>query len=85
MAGGKASTTNTSYYLFVGSGNEWFTMSPVTFSSSKAYVYRINSSGGIVTGDVTVSGSYGMRPVISLNGDILVKGNGKWNNPYTVY
>ena len=85
MAGGKAATTNTSYYLYTGSGNEWFTMSPVVFSSNKAYVYRVNSSGGLVTGDVTVSGSYGMRPVIALKGDVLVKGNGTWNNPYTIY
>ena len=43
----------------------------------------VNNKGGLVTTNTDTS--YGVRPVITIDGSNLVSGNGTVNNPYEIY
>ena len=78
-AGGVYNTSNSSYYLYIH-GAYW-TMSPF-YSSSRARVFIVDSSGGFINYNVNLS--YGVRPVINLRGDLSVTGTGTSTDPYEV-
>ena len=78
-AGGVAGTANSSFYLYTGK-NYW-TMSPLMFNGSYAYVYPVGGSGGLYNWSVAHS-SYGVRPVINLKSSVKSTGSGTSADPY---
>ncbi len=80
MAGGVYDTRNTSYYLY--NNQYYWTISPYHFSGSVAGVFRVNSNGTLYINDV--SGSRGVRPVVSLKSDVKLDGSGTSSDPFIV-
>ena len=84
-AGGKHGTANANYYL--QNGQWYWTMSPGDYTQkndneSGIFQYAMMSNGGInVPGIID---DYYIRPVINLSSDVVLTGNGTWNNPYKV-
>lgn len=83
MAGGRTSSQNTLYYLYTGT-NYW-TMTPSYFSSSSCAIeFRVTSSGEL-SGWLSVSNGYGVRPVVNLNTESLsFTGTGTMQDPYVI-
>ena len=83
MAGGYEMKDNIFYYLYYPTN--WQTMTPHTYSVtySCAGVGRTYNNESYRNGCVTNSGHV-VRPVINLNGDIIVSRFGTKNNPYIV-
>ncbi|MDE5539345.1 MAG: hypothetical protein K2J20_02540, partial [Bacilli bacterium] len=69
-----------SYYLY--SSQEYWTMSPSSFSNFYAFVLCVHFNNGIES--KMVSGSGGLRPVINLKADVTITGSGTENDPYEV-
>ena len=90
FAGFNSYSSNSSNYNdqtnYLYSGNHYWTISPVTFYTSKdARVGFINYNGG--TGAATVNSSgYGVRPGISLTSSATLEtnGDGSKDNPYKI-
>ena len=80
LAGGINSNLNYNYYLYTG--NAYWTMSPYYFNGSYAFVRRVDTVGGVSY--YSVSGSYGVRPVINLKPNSLTSGDGSASNPFLV-
>ena len=81
FAGGKFSTTNSSYYLNLGY-NYW-TMSPYHSSSSSNNMFYVSSSGSLL--NYSVSSSLYVVPVINLKyNTIITSGTGTSTDPYKV-
>ena len=78
-AGGKSSTSNSSYYLY--SGQFFWTISPNFNSSGYSRVWYVYSAG-LSFGYVDFS--IALRPVISLKSDITFSGNGSMNQPFEI-
>ena len=75
--------STTAHYLYTGQG--YWTMSSASTSSAQVYILiGASSNGGGYYGNVTVTGTYGIRPVINLKGDLPVTGTGAYNDPYMV-
>ena len=84
MAGGVYNTPNSNYYLY--NGQYFWTLSPSGFHSnySLAHVWSVLPSGGLF-GWISVTSSFGTRPVINLKADTqITKGDGTALNPYVV-
>ena len=80
-AGGKMSQDNTSYYLYNGITN-WF-FSPYFIGAPDVYEFYITNSG-ILRG-TRIEYKYGLRPVLSLKqGTVLSSGSGTSTSPYIV-
>ena len=81
FAGGK-NENNTSYYLY--NGQNYWTMSPYSWSGSNAGVFVVGSDGYL--GWNGVGNTFGLRPVINLKADTLFAtgGTGTQSNPYVV-
>ena len=81
-AGASLSENNTFYYLYNEEiKDSWWTQSAFKNSVEGLYYYEISASGQILsnsTGDV----SKNIRPVINLNKDVEVIGEGTKENPY---
>ena len=85
MAGGKLSTSNSSYYLYTG--QDYWINSPTTYSTIYKYAYEfLVYYSGIIgyNKDSNVNGLNGIRPVISLSSDVILSGDGTYSNVYTV-
>ncbi len=82
MAGGVygGRNTNRSYYLYTN--KDYWLGSPIFFSSSSAYGFRVYSSGPL--DNACVNNTYDARPVVSLSSKAKLLGNGTYSNPYTV-
>ena len=82
-AGGVVNKSNSSYYLYTGNYS-WWSLSPVCFNGSNAYVFRVHSTG-YLRGDY-VSNPSGVRPAVSLRPGVKVtsEGDGTMENPYIV-
>ena len=81
FAGGVIWQTNTSYYLYNGVNNWSFSTS--IFRSWGAHEFYLNSSG--IFSDYLVTGSLGVRPVVSLKPGIAVaSGSGTSSSPYVI-
>ena len=79
-AGGKYSTSNSSYYLY--SGNWYWTISPNDFNSGGSRVWYVSFTG-YLSADY-VHNSMGLRPVISLKSDTTFSGNGSMSQPFEI-
>ena len=79
-AGGVYESSNNSYYLYTG--EDYWMMSPLSFSSGSAYVFLVWSDGYL--GIDWVYNEYGVRPVINLRGNLSVTGTGTSTDPYEV-
>ena len=80
FAGEVHGSNNSSYYLY--NNAEYWTMSPARFTSSRAYVFRVDSSGGLF--NYNVSNSLGVRPVINLKSAIAITGSGTTSDPFKI-
>ena len=79
MYAGATSKANSSLYL--STGTNYFTMTPATINPQlKAANFGFNSSKIIEY--TTVSSSYGIRPVITLNGSTKLQGTGTKTDPF---
>ena len=82
FAGSIAYTYNRSTYLQENTGTTWWwSLSPVFFVGSGAFVWIVYS-GSLGHGNVV--NNYGLRPVISLISSTNVTGDGTSENPYVV-
>jgi hypothetical protein len=80
-AGVVAYTSNSTFYLYTG--QNWWSLSPLYFYGSSAYVCTVNSSGGLNFG--ASSDSNGVRPAVSLKpGTTYSSGTGTSDDPYVV-
>lgn len=83
-AGASINEQNQYYYLYNSNiKDSWWTMSAFKDGVEGLYFYEISSNGEILmnsTGDV----SKGIRPVINLNENIEMTGEGTLENPYKV-
>ena len=71
-AGGKYSTSNSSFYLYTG--KDYWALSPYYFYSPNAFEFHFVSDGGL---DYTgASNSVGVRPSVSLQPGIVMTGGG---------
>ena len=78
MAGGKFNTGNNNYYLNTNQ-NYWLS-APYQTTTSTSYALYVFTGGHVYSN--SIQDSYGIRPVISLKPDLMVTGNGLYNNPY---
>ena len=88
-AGAYFGSNNTSYFLYNSSiSTEWWTMSPSFWDNSahyKAGMIVVDSNGRMndwPDGGNTLTASLGLRPVISIRGDLQMSGDGTAANPY---
>ena len=81
-AGGVYNERNSSYYLY--NRNYFWSLSPYYFDGSNAYVFDVNSTGGLNNG--SVRDARGVRPAVSLRPGVKVtsEGDGTMENPYIV-
>ena len=101
FAGGSSGKSNSKAWYYLNSSGEsingktkWWTMSPAKLSTSATagvygypYVYTVNGKTGTYgsVSAVTAEKSYAIRPVISLNNDVLTNdGVGTASNPYRI-
>lgn len=85
MAGGSWNSENSSYYLY--NNKYYWTMSPYYFDPSypypRSHVFLVYSSG--LLNDYIVDSTRGVRPVINLSRDVVIKsGNGTSSTPYEI-
>jgi len=81
---GKANNKN---YLYKSSRNRYWSLSPFYVYGSSAYLFIVETDGSLGSISSSTSASYasnGFAPVISLNADIKVTGNGTATDPYIV-
>ncbi len=78
MAGGLFNNDNTSYYLYTG--EDYWVLSPSHFSSNIGYTYNITTTGNLYRSSTTAS--LGVRPVININKNVELEGNGTSSDPY---
>ena len=77
-AGGATESGNSKYYLYIG--DFYWAMSPERFAGSHAYGFSMGDEGYL---DVIDSNyNFGIRPVITLNGNTTLQGTGTKNNPF---
>lgn len=83
FAGGRYTTSNTSYWLYT---NEiYWTMSPLLYSTggTGAFVFNVNAQGSLNTNPVSYVS--GLRPVLALNSEVVISsGDGSANTPYVI-
>ena len=89
MAGAFKGSANTSYYLYNEniSNDYWHTMTPIGYNYywNGASNFISNSSSSLKAGLISNSQHFGIRPVINLKSDTLVKsGDGTIDNPYII-
>jgi hypothetical protein len=83
-AGGKFNTSNTSFFLNIGSS--FWTMSPSFYDGTKKIGFMcVNSTGTLNDwpSSNTLADSLGIRPVITIRGDKSMTGKGTSASPYT--
>ena len=82
FGGGKGGRDNKNYYLYTG--QEYWTMSP-SYLGYSAFMFLVTSGGQINNNHANVGVTYGVRPVINLANDIIIKsGNGTISSPYEI-
>ena len=80
-AGGYPYSSNNYYYLY-NSAIDWWTMSLAGFSASDSTIWIVNTAG--IIGYNNVNYTLRLRPVIILNADTLVTGDGTSSDPFVV-
>ena len=81
LAGGFGGGNNSSYYLYTNQ-NYWVMSSCVFSETGYAFTLFVHLNGHLNGG--WVNNIYGIRPVINLNADLLLAGDGTTNNPYRI-
>ena len=79
-------TTNCKNNNWMFNSDNWWTLSPLSGSASR-HVWTVHSSGGFRSrnGYDDADGSYGVRPVLTLNSNIQITGGtGTSSSPYTL-
>ena len=86
-AGGKFVTSNTNFFLYNSSiTSSYWTLSPAYYDPSQqnANVFIMNSNGTLTDWESgLLTNSFGIRPVITINGNLEMSGDGTKSNPYT--
>lgn len=80
FAGAANLVNNSNFYLYTNQG--YWLITPFRYSENKAFVFSLTNKGGILS--TSLGSHYGVRPVISIKGNIEFTGNGTWNEPYKV-
>lgn len=81
FAGGVFGPATTNYYLYENASKySWWTMTPDKFDKT-TYLSMVNDGGIASQSGLT---SLGVRPVITITGNLIVSGNGTKTNPYKV-
>ncbi len=86
LAGGAFRKDNTSYFLYNSDiTTSWWSLSPAYYDSNQknGMVFFIEKTGKLndYVRDLTTS-SYGLRPVITIDGNVSMQGDGTKSNPY---
>lgn len=86
-AGGKFVTSNTNYFLYNSSiTSSYWTLSPAYYDPNQqnANVFIMNSDGTLTDWESgLLTNNFGIRPVITINGNLEMSGDGSKSNPYT--
>lgn len=86
LAGGAYNVSNTSYFLYNSSISSYYwTLSPAYYDSSQsnANVFVVGSDGIITDWTANLlTNSYYLRPIITINGNFEMNGNGTKTKPY---
>ena len=78
-----SSTINNKYYLYMG--NNYWTMTPYAYDGiARVYFAVQNMSDGSGFSGGWSSNAFGVRPVITLNGNTTLQGTGTKNDPFVV-
>ena len=80
FAGGFGGMGNNGYYLYTN--QYYWTMSSFHFNEVSSYVFNISTSGNF--GGARVYAIRGVRPVINLDSNIILLGDGTKDNPYKI-
>ncbi|HOZ89141.1 MAG TPA: hypothetical protein PK737_02800 [Bacilli bacterium] len=86
MSGAVLNKANSSYYLYNANNyNSWLTLSPYQYNpqTQDIYIYSVKNNGSLITTN-KIDTPLAIRPVISLNNNLLVKGTGGINDPYEI-
>ncbi len=80
LAGGVYGINNQHYYLY--NGENFFTQSGSFFQNNTAQMFIVTNNGAISS--AATNTSLGLRPVINIDGSIIVSGTGTIDNPYQI-
>ena len=84
LAGYAFNTNNTTTYLQENATDTyWWSLSPNSFSGSRAYVWSVDGSSGCFYNDIVIY-ARGLRPSISLKSTTNVTGEGTSSSPFIV-
>ena len=84
-AGGVWNTSNSSFYLYIGSGVSFYTLSPYKFNGSFAGVFILFTSSSLSDYNYKVDSAIGIRPSVSLQPGIEISGgSGTSIDPFIV-
>lgn len=81
MFAGASSGSNTSFYLYVNSNDEWWTISPSRYSGD--YYVTFTYKDKIYSLDNPYPSAY-LRPAIAIKSTAIVGGTGTKTNPYVI-
>lgn len=81
MFAGASSSSNTSFYLYVNSNDEWWTISPANYDGS--YYISFTYKDKIYSLDIPYPSAY-LRPAIAIKSTAIVGGTGTKTNPYII-
>ena len=81
MFAGASSSTNTSFYLYVNSNDEWWTISPANYNGS--YYISFTYQDKIYSLEIPYPSAY-LRPAIAIKSTAIVGGTGTKTNPYVI-
>jgi len=80
---GTRNYTNPNYSFYLYTGNAYWTITPFWFSGTYASMMYVNDMGTYGSMN-TADGTKGVRPVINLNSNVILSGNGTIESPYKV-
>ena len=81
MFAGASSSSNTSFYLYVNSNDEWWTISPANYDGS--YYNSFTYQDKIYSLEIPYPSAY-LRPAIAIKSTAIVGGTGTKTNPYVI-
>lgn len=81
MFAGASSGSNTSFYLYVNSNDDWWTLSPSRFDS--VYYGTLTYADRLFSQDLAYPSAY-LRPAIAIKSTAIVGGTGTKTNPYVI-
>ena len=81
MFAGASSSSNTSFYLYVNSNDDWWTLSPSRYSGD--YYGTFTYADRLFAQDLAYPTAY-LRPAIAIKSTAIVGGTGTKTNPYVI-